>query len=344
MATTAAIAAPLTNSPEPLLRLERVSVSYPAPAGTVQAVRSVDLALDSGEILGIAGESGSGKTQLMLSILGLNGPRARLSGSVRYRGRELLGLATTQLNEVRGARVAMVFQDPATALNPYMTIGRQLAEVLQVHRGASAREARERALEMLEAVQVGDARRRLRQYPHELSGGMRQRAVIAMALMASPEILLADEPTTALDVTVQSQILQLLRELREQRGIAILLVTHDMGVIAELADRVAVMYAGRVVEQAGVEALFAAPRHPYSEALQYCVPRLDGPAAQQLASIAGAPPDPAALPPGCAFAPRCPYRMAICETYSPPLLEASAGHWKACHYEQPLGRLRAQVA
>lgn len=329
---------------EPLLQLEDISVSYPTASGSVQAVRGVTLTLRGGEILGIAGESGSGKTQLMLSILGLNGPRAQLSGSVLYRGQELLGLRPAELNKVRGARIAMVFQDPATALNPYVTIGQQLGEVMRVHAGASAREARERAIEMLEAVQVGDPRRRLRQYPHELSGGMRQRVVIAMALMGAPEVLLADEPTTALDVTVQAQILQLLRELREQRGIAILLVTHDMGVIAELADRVAVMYAGRVVEQTGVEELFAAPRHPYSEALQFCVPRLEGSASHRLPSIPGSPPDPAALPTGCAFAPRCAYRMAICDTESPQLVETSTGHWKACCYEQPLDRLRGEVA
>ncbi len=325
---------------EPLLCLAGVSVCYPAPTGSLQAVRDVDLTLHPGEVLGIAGESGSGKTQLMLSILGLNGPRAELSGSVRYRGRELLGLPAAELNEVRGARIAMVFQDPATALNPYMTVGRQLAEVLRVHAAAGKREAQERACEMLEAVQVGDPRRRLRQYPHELSGGMRQRVVIAMALMASPDVLLADEPTTALDVTVQAQILELLRQLREQRGIAMLLVTHDMGVIAELADRVAVMYAGRLVEQAGLQELFDDPRHPYTEALQHCVPRLDGPAAQRLPSIPGAPPDPTALPRGCAFAPRCTYRMPVCEATSPPLAEVHPGHWAACHYHHPLGRLQ----
>ncbi len=333
MSTTAA-------TPDPLLSLRAVSVTHTGDRGQVQAVRGVDLDLRPGEILGLAGESGSGKTQLLLSILGLNGAHARLGGSVRYRGRELLGRPASELNAVRGARIAMVFQDPATALNPYLTIGDQLAEVPRVHRGVAAREADEQACQMLQRVQVGDARRRARQYPHELSGGMRQRVVIAMALMASPEVLLADEPTTALDVTVQAQILDLLLELRERQGIAILLVTHDMGVIAEVADRVAVMYAGRIVEQAPVDAVFAQPLHPYSEALQYCVPSLDGPPVRRLASIPGAPPDPSALPHGCAFAPRCVYRQPICDARTPELLEAVSGHWKACHHEGALGRLR----
>jgi oligopeptide/dipeptide ABC transporter ATP-binding protein len=329
----------------PLLRLREVCVAYPTASGAaVPVVRNVDLQLAPGEILGLAGESGCGKTQLLLSILGLNGPHALVSGSVNYRGQELVGLRTAELNAVRGARIAMVFQDPATALNPYLRIGAQLIEMLRAHARVSERQARERAFEMLEAVQIGDARRRLRQYPHELSGGMRQRVVIAMALMASPEMLLADEPTTALDVTVQAQILRLLRELCERRGIAVLLVTHDMGVIAELADRVAVMYAGRIVEQAPVETLFERALHPYSEALQACVPRLDGPAVQRLASIPGVPPDPAALPRGCAFAPRCAYHLPICQERVPPLLQTTAQHWKACHYEGPLGRLRDSAA
>jgi len=344
-ATATAGVRPADGGGKPLLCLRDLSVSFPAADGTqVPVVQGVDLDLAPGEIVGLAGESGAGKTQLLLSILGLNEPRARLHGSVRYRGRELLGLPARELNAVRGARIAMVFQDPASALNPYLRIGQQLLEVLRFHGGVGGREARERACELLEAVQISDPKRRLRQYPHELSGGMRQRVVIAMALMASPEILLADEPTTALDVTVQAQLLQLLLRLRERHGIALLLVTHDMGVIAELADRVAVMYAGRIVERAGVDALFAQPRHPYTEALRSCVPRLDGPAAQRLASIPGAPPDPAALPAGCAFAPRCAYRLAACDERVPALREAAPAHWSACHYQEPLGRLQGVVA
>jgi oligopeptide/dipeptide ABC transporter ATP-binding protein len=331
----------------PLLQVRDLRLSFPAASGDptrIEVLRGVDLDLAPGEIVGIAGESGSGKTQLLLAMLGLNGAAARLRGSVRYRDEELLGQSAAQLNRTRGARIAMVFQDPATALNPYLSIGRQLTEVVRVHRGLDVREAERRAIEILEAVQISDAPRRLRQYAHELSGGMRQRVTLAMALIGQPQVLLADEPTTSLDVTVQAQILALLRELRARTGVAILLVTHDMGVIAALADRVAVMYAGSVIERAPVEALFAQPLHPYSEALQSCVPRLDGPALQRLASIAGAPPDPARLAPGCAFAPRCAYRLDLCEHIAPTLREAAPGHWKACHHEGVLAGVRAAAS
>jgi oligopeptide transport system ATP-binding protein len=232
------------------LQIRALSVSYATDHGRIEAVRALDVDAAAGEFLGIVGESGSGKTQLLLSILGLSAARAELRGSIRYRGRELLNLDTAAFNQVRGNRISMVFQDPMTALNPYLRVGRQITEVLQVHRGASARAAAQRAIEMLQSVHIPDAASRMRQYPHELSGGMRQRVMIAMALVAEPEILLADEPSTALDVTVQAQILSLFQELRARTGTAIVLVTHDLGVIAEVADRVAVMYAGRIVEQA----------------------------------------------------------------------------------------------
>jgi oligopeptide transport system ATP-binding protein len=331
-------------SADPLLRIRGLSVSYATEHGRIEAVRAVDIDVAAGEFLGIVGESGSGKTQLLLSILGLSAPRAELSGSIRYRGQELLGLGSAAFNQVRGNRISMVFQDPMTALNPYMRVGRQIAEVLQVHRGASAQASEQRAAQMLQAVHIPEAARRMHQYPHELSGGMRQRVMIAMALIAEPEILLADEPSTALDVTIQAQILSLFQELRARTATAIVLVTHDLGVIAEVADRVAVMYAGRIMEQAPVHELFAHPRHPYTEALQQSIPRIDAPRPTRLASIGGAPPNPAALPAGCAFAPRCIYRMPVCDSVAPPLIETTAGHWKACHHEGALGKLRGEAA
>jgi len=330
--------------PAPPLRIRALSISYPSDRGRIEAVRGLDLDLAAGEVLGIVGESGSGKTQLLLSVLGLSAPRAELRGSICYRGRELLRLDSAALNKVRGNRISMVFQDPMTALNPYLAVGRQICEVLQVHRGASVRDAERRAVEMLQSLHLPDAERRLRQYPHQLSGGMRQRVMLAMALITEPEIVLADEPSTALDVTVQAQILDLFQELRARTGTALVLVTHDLGVIAEVADRVAVMYAGRIVEQAPVQPLFAHPRHPYTEALQRSIPRIDAARTQRLPSIAGAPPDPAALPAGCAFAPRCIYRMPVCERVVPPLVEAAPGHWKACHYDGALGKLQGEAA
>jgi oligopeptide transport system ATP-binding protein len=331
-------------SAEAPLRIRGLSVSYATEHGRIEAVRAVDLEVAAGEFLGIVGESGSGKTQLLLSVLGLSAPRAELSGSIRYRGQELLGLGSAALNQVRGNRISMVFQDPMTALNPYLRVGHQITEILRVHRGTGARAAQQRALDMLQAVHIPEAARCLRQYPHELSGGMRQRVMIAMALITEPEILLADEPSTALDVTVQAQILSLFQELRARTGTAIVLVTHDLGVIAEVADRVAVMYAGRIMEQAPVHELFARARHPYTEALQQSIPRIDAPRPARLPSIAGAPPNPASLPAGCAFAPRCIYRMPICDSVAPALIETGAGHWKACHHEGALGRLRGEAA
>jgi oligopeptide transport system ATP-binding protein len=327
-----------------LLQVRGLSIRYPTPRGPINAVCGVDLDVRAGEFLGIVGESGSGKTQLLLSLLGLNAPQAQLTGSITYRDQDLIGLSTAQLNAIRGARIGMIFQDPMTALNPYLTVGRQITEVLRAHRHVDARAAARSAIQMLEAVHIPEAARRLRQYPHELSGGMRQRVMIATALIAEPEVVLADEPTTALDVTVQAQILALLQELRGRTHAAIVLVTHDLGVIAEVADRVAVMYAGGIVEQADVRELFAHPRHPYTEALQRAMPRLDLPLPARLPAIGGNPPSPSELPPGCPFAPRCIYRMAVCERSAPPLVEVAPGHRKACHYEGALGKLRGEAA
>jgi len=274
------MAAPI--SAEPLLRIRALCVNYPAPhgrlTGSVAALAGVDIDVAAGECLGLVGESGSGKTAILLSILGLLPPNARLAGSIRFHSDELAGMPPKVLNEIRGTRIAMIFQDPMSALNPYMRIIDQLSEVPRVHGDLSRRAAEQRAIEMLEAVHIGEPQRRARQYPHELSGGMRQRVMIAMALIAEPELILADEPTTALDVTVQAQILALLHEIRERTGAALLLVTHDLGIVAQLADRVGVMRHGKIVEQADCLALFERPQHEYTRSLLAAMPRLRVPA------------------------------------------------------------------
>jgi peptide/nickel transport system ATP-binding protein len=323
-----------------LLAIRGLRVSYRGNLGVLHAVDGVDVDLEPGEFLGVVGESGSGKSQLLLAILGLNAPGARIAGSIRYRGEELVGAGERALGRLRGARIAMIFQDPMTALNPYLTIGTQLTEAMRHHQGASRAAARRRALELLAAVHIPEPERRFAQHPHELSGGMRQRVVIAMALSCDVDILLADEPTTALDVTVQAQILALLRELRTQTRAAIVLVTHDLGVIAEVADRVLVMYAGRVVEQARIQQLFDSARHPYTEALRRSIVPLTGPLPARLPTIGGKPPNPAALPPGCAFAPRCAYAFDTCATAPPPLTQVGPDHLRACYHNGPLGRIR----
>jgi oligopeptide transport system ATP-binding protein len=265
-------------SAEPLLQLRSVGVRYATAQGGIDALNGIDLDLHAGECLGLVGESGSGKTALLLAILGLLPRRAQLRGSIRYRGTELAGLAPVAFNKIRGARIAMVFQDPMSALNPYLRIIDQLSEVARVHGGRTPRAAELRALELLEAVHISEPGRRARQYPHQLSGGMRQRVMIAMALMAEPEIVLADEPTTALDVTVQAQILALLQDARSRTGAALLLVTHDLGIVAQLADRVGVMRGGNLLELADCDSLFAQPRHAYTQSLLAAVPRLRVPA------------------------------------------------------------------
>jgi oligopeptide/dipeptide ABC transporter ATP-binding protein len=320
----------------PLLAVRNLSISYPGAAGPVKVLDGIDLDLARGEFLGLVGESGSGKSQLLLALLGLNAPGARLTGSIRYRGQELLGATERVLSAHRGARIAMIFQDPMTSLNPYLTIGTQLTEGLRHHRGLDRSAARNRAIDLLHAVHIPEPQRRLAQHPHELSGGMRQRIVIAMALSCDPQILLADEPTTALDVTVQAQILALLRELQARLGVAMVIVTHDLGIIAEVADRVAVMYAGRVVEQSDVVRLFGCARHPYTEGLRRSVLEMHAPLPARLPTIGGDPPNPAALPPGCAFEPRCPYAFDPCRSTVPPLALLASGHSCACHYRGPL--------
>jgi peptide/nickel transport system ATP-binding protein len=317
-----------------LLEVRDLSVVFghnPKPA-----VEGASFSLDKGETLAIVGESGSGKTVTALSILQLLPyPLARHpSGSIRFAGEELLGAARARLRQVRGNRIAMVFQEPMTSLNPLLRAGYQVAEVLMEHVGLGRAEAMSQAVTLLDQVGIADAPRRAEAYPHQLSGGMRQRVMIAMALACKPKLLIADEPTTALDVTIQAQILALLRDLRDRTGSAILLITHDLGVIAETADRVLVMYAGEIVEEAPVERLFAAPAHPYTKALLSAIPLPDPVVqrARQPIVLQGDLPSPANPPSGCPFRTRCPIAQAICATDPPALLSHAADHRVACHF------------
>lgn len=321
-----------------LLEARNLTVEFTTRGRIVHAVTDADLNLSAGEVLAVVGESGSGKSQMLLSMLGLTARNSKVSGSVRLDGEELIGASESRLNRIRARRIGYVFQDPMTSLNPYLSIGVQLTEPLQIHKRLGKSEAVAQAVEMLRAVHISEPERRMRQYPHELSGGMRQRVAIAMALVCGPEILIADEPTTALDVTVQAQILSLLREVRERLGTAVILVTHDLGVIAELADRVNVMYAGRMVEKGTVDDIFYRRRHPYTEALENSIPRLSDARSARLTAIEGNPPDLSDVPPGCAFHPRCPYRLGICELAVPALEHVSGQHYKACYYQGELGR------
>jgi oligopeptide transport system ATP-binding protein len=315
------------------LELTSLSVRFATPDGDVAAVNDLSLAIGAGECLGVVGESGAGKSQAFLAAMGLMPPNAFVTGSAKLEGRELLGQDSSVLNTVRGDRFAMIFQDPMTSLAPHIQVGDQIAESIVVHRKQSWAQARAKALELLEQAQVTDAAKRLTQYPHELSGGMRQRVMIAIALACDPVMLIADEPTTALDVSVQAQILALLKQLMTERRMALALITHDLGVVAGLADRVAVMYAGRMVEQGTVSEVLKRPRHPYAAALLKSMPRIDDPLDVPLTAIRGSPPNPRAPLPGCAFAPRCDSAKATCSTSRPPL-EATGPHAVACHFPQ----------
>jgi oligopeptide/dipeptide ABC transporter ATP-binding protein len=313
------------------LAVEDLRVEFNTRRGTVRAVRGLSYELAAGETLGIVGESGSGKSVGALAVLGLLPPRTAriIGGSVRFRGQELVGQSEKRLRAIRGTGIALIFQDPLSSLNPVLPIGRQITEQLETHGKASGKAAARRAVELLERVGIPDPGRRVRQFPHELSGGMRQRAMIAMALSCEPSLLIADEPTTALDVTIQAQILELLAELRVSLEMAVLLITHDLGVVAGFADRVAVMYAGRVVEHGATPGLLSNPAHPYTAGLLGSIPRLDRPRQAALTPIAGAPPDLGAELQGCPFRPRCPRALDTCATYDPPL-EPVAGRHAAC--------------
>jgi peptide/nickel transport system ATP-binding protein len=315
----------------PLLAVEGLRTAFRARSGDTVVVDGVDLALAPGRTLGIVGESGCGKSMLSLSIMRLVPPPGRVvAGSVRLGGRDLLKLSAGEMRDVRGRDVAMIFQEPMTSLNPVHSIGFQIVEALRSHRAGSARGLRDEAIEALRRVRMPAPERRFDEYPHQLSGGMRQRVMIAMALACRPKLLIADEPTTALDVTVQAQILDLLRELQAETGMAIILITHDLGVVAEMADEVAVMYAGRIVERASARALFEDPQHPYTLGLLGSIPRLDE-ERDQLLAIEGMVPPPFALPAGCRFHPRCPFADPACGQGAPPPLRALApGHEAAC--------------
>ncbi|WP_322056931.1 ABC transporter ATP-binding protein [Paraburkholderia sp. J63] len=314
-----------------LLDVENLGVRYERrDAPPVTVVHDVSFTLEAGGTLGIVGESGSGKSQTVTALLGLLAANGRAHGRACLRGEDLLAMSPAVLNRIRGDRIAMIFQDPMTSLNPFLTIERQMTEGLQLHRNVTRRDARRRAIEALERVRIPDAARRIAMYPHEFSGGMRQRVLIAAALMMEPDVLIADEPTTALDVTVQAQIMALLSEMNRERGTAILLITHDMGVVAELCEDVMVMYAGRAVEKAPASALFAQPRHPYTGGLLGALPRLDTPRGARLRTIAGNPPLPGGEGPGCAFAPRCAFAFERCRTHTPPF-HADGMRSHACH-------------
>jgi oligopeptide transport system ATP-binding protein len=314
---------------QPVLDIQNLSVRFATPDGEVAAVSDVSLSVGKGECLGIVGESGSGKSQTFMAAMGLLARNGRATGHGMFGDIDLLAAPETILNTLRGNKLAMIFQDPMTSLTPHMKIGRQLTEVLIRHRGMDNSAARAAAVAMLKRVHIPEAERRFDMYPHELSGGLRQRVMIAMALLCGPELIVADEPTTALDVTVQAQILALLREAKEQLHTSLVLITHDLGVVAGLADRVAVMYAGRVVEVGPVDRVFATPRHPYTEGLLACTPRLDDPATDILPTIPGQPPNLQRLPSGCAYHPRCPYVMERCRKERPAALPAGEG-LKAC--------------
>ncbi len=312
-----------------LLEVNNLQTHFPTRAGLVRAVDGVSFYLDRGELLGLVGESGCGKSITALSIMRLIAPPGKIvGGEISFDGRNLLKLSDREMRAIRGDDIAMIFQDPMTSLNPVFTVGEQIAEALRLHRKLSRKAAREAAIEAMREVSIPDPARRIKDYPHQLSGGMRQRVMIAMALACDPKLLIADEPTTALDVTIQAQILELLNELRKNRELAVLLITHDLGVVAEVADRVAVMYTGRIVEESPVEELFARPRHPYTEGLLRSVPKLSSASAakaERLETIEGTVPSPTDLPPGCHFAPRCPYRMPRCTTEEIPLYDLESG-------------------
>ncbi|HEX9859374.1 MAG TPA: ABC transporter ATP-binding protein [Paracoccaceae bacterium] len=338
----------MPDGAQPVLDVRGLKTVFRTRGGEVHAVNSVSFHLMPGELLGVVGESGSGKSVTMMSLIGLlpSPPADVRAGEVRLGGVDLLKATPDELRAVRGARIGFVFQDPMTSLNPVFTVGNQIMEPLRKHMGMNKRQAENRAVELLELVGIPDARARLKAYPHQFSGGMRQRVMIAIALACDPEVLIADEPTTALDVTIQAQILELVRGLRQKLGMAIVWITHDLGVIAGIADRVMVMYGGQVVEQAPVKELFANPRHPYTRALLKTIPKVSGVRESRLQVINGQPPILAEAPDACPFRDRCPHRFARCDHENPPRRAVDAmpvglGHDVACHWDPVNGDAHA---
>lgn len=330
-----------------LLEVKNLRVSYHTYAGEVQSVRGISFDLNRGESIAIVGESGCGKTVTSKSIMGLiqTPPGEIKEGSqILFDGRDILKFSKKEWQQYRGAEVSMIFQDPMTSLNPTMKVGNQIAESLIIHRGMNKKQAFEEAVRMLELVNIPNARSRANQYPHQFSGGMRQRAMIAIALACNPKILIADEPTTALDVTIQAQIIELMKDLQKKLGTAIILITHDLGVVADIAQKVIVMYAGQIVERGNADELFYSPKHPYTWSLLKAVPRLDSEKKEDLVSIQGTPPDLIAPPKGCPFASRCKYCMQICKEQAPPVTKISDTHEASCWLHHPLAPRVDEIA
>jgi oligopeptide transport system ATP-binding protein len=318
-----------------LLEVKNLTTRFYTQDGVVQAVNGISYTIDEGETLGIVGESGSGKSVGVMSLMRLipSPPGKVTAGEVLFEGQDLLKVSDEEIRNIRGNKIAMIFQDPMTSLNPVLTIGRQISEALELHLGMDKNQARERTVELLEMVGIPSAAARIGNYPHQFSGGMRQRVMIAMGLSCNPQLLIADEPTTALDVTIQAQIVDLVNRLQREIGMSIIWITHDLGVVAGIADRVLVMYAGRIVEEAAVRELYANPRHPYTLGLLGSIPRLDEIRPEKLASIEGLPPDLIDYPPGCPFYARCHYRLDRCLEAPPPLEAVGVGHKAACYVD-----------
>ena len=331
---------------EPLLRLENLSTHYVSAQGTrvVRAVDEVSLSLKAGETLGIVGESGSGKSTLALTMLRVLPPAAHIvGGRILFEGEDLVAKSDAEMREIRGTRIAMILQDPMASLNPLFTIGNQVAEPIQIHEKTSRSASWTRACELLKAVRIPSPETRVRQYPHEMSGGMRQRIVGAIGISCQPRLLIADEPTTSLDLTIQAQYLNLLRELQRAHGLALIFITHNLGIVAKMCDQLAVMYAGRVVESGSVSRIFNAPAHPYTRALLGSIPHMGDPQ-HRLTAIAGQPPDLAALPRGCSFAPRCPQAVDRCRAEAPPAFNIGEGRMARCWLAREMNTDRATLA